>query len=168
MLSLHPAFLKLLRDDRRYPSGAYVFVFETLEYAQNVLKLGIESETEPLSPGMVADRDFSENETESPDEAADEGEVRQSHVTGQDLCRAAICYALDQYGLLARTVLAFLGIRSTGDIGNIVYNLMSIALMRKTPQDRREDFDDVFDFDTVFDQAYSIGRADDDDEAPRE
>ena len=37
---LDPAIRQLLREDRRYPLEAYVFVFEALNYAQNVLGLG--------------------------------------------------------------------------------------------------------------------------------
>jgi uncharacterized repeat protein (TIGR04138 family) len=50
---------------------------------------------------------------------------------------------------MARCVLESWGVRSTGDFGEIVFNLISIGKMRKTDRDRREDFDDVFDFQTV-------------------
>ena len=38
------------------------------------------------------------------------------------------------------------GIRSTSDIGEIVYNLIASGDLDKTPDDKRSDFDDVFDF----------------------
>ena len=37
-------------------------------------------------------------------------------------------------------------IRSTSDIGEIVYNLIASGDLDKTPTDKRSDFDDVFDF----------------------
>ncbi len=37
---LDPAIAKLLEEDRRYPLEAYIFVFEALHYAQNVLGMG--------------------------------------------------------------------------------------------------------------------------------
>jgi uncharacterized repeat protein (TIGR04138 family) len=43
-------------------------------------------------------------------------------------------------------VLNHWGVRSTGDFGDIVFNLIDIGQMKKTESDRREDFDDVFDF----------------------
>ena len=52
-------------------------------------------------------------------------------------------------GYLAKHVLNHWGVRSTGDFGEIVFNLIEIGQMRKTPDDRREDFDDVFDFVSV-------------------
>jgi len=35
----HP-ILQLLQEDRRYRLEAYVFIFEALHYAQNVLQMG--------------------------------------------------------------------------------------------------------------------------------
>ena len=67
------------------------------------------------------------------------------NVTGQELSAAVRDYALEQFGYMARVILARLGIRRTGDIGDIVYNLIDINLMSKIPNDRREDFDNVFD-----------------------
>ena len=58
--------------------------------------------------------------------------------------------ALRQYGLLAATVLAHWGVRSTSDIGDIVYNLIAAGDLEKTESDSRSDFDNLFDFETVF------------------
>jgi uncharacterized repeat protein (TIGR04138 family) len=66
------------------------------------------------------------------------------------LCQAIREYAVDQYGYLAKTVLNSWGIHNTGDFGEIVYNLIRIKEMRKSKSDRREDFDDQYDFDTAF------------------
>ena len=74
----------------------------------------------------------------------------ERHITGQQLCEAIRQYAVEQYGGLAKNVLAHWGVRSTGDFGEIVFNLISIGQMRKTESDRREDFDNVFDFDEGF------------------
>ena len=61
---------------------------------------------------------------------------------------------------MAKTVLNNWGIRSTGDIGEIVFNLIRIGQMRKTATDRREDFDDVFDFDTALRKEFRIAPSD--------
>jgi uncharacterized repeat protein (TIGR04138 family) len=37
-----------------------------------------------------------------------------------------------------------------------VFNLIEIEQMRKTKQDRREDFDEVFDFETAFVRDFKI------------
>jgi len=143
-----PEFMDLLRQDHRYPKEAYFFVFEALDYAQNALQMGQDSPSEPLPqgvPGLTL-------EIGGLDEA-----VPQRHITGQDVCIAARRYAVQQYGSLAKTVLSSLGINSTSDIGEIVYNMIRIGRMRKTAEDRREDFNDVYDFETVFQENYHIG-----------
>jgi uncharacterized repeat protein (TIGR04138 family) len=57
---------------------------------------------------------------------------------------------------MAKLVLNSWGVANTGDFGEIVFNLIRIGRMRKTRQDRREDFDDVYDFDTAFRQDFRI------------
>ena len=44
----------------------------------------------------------------------------------------------------------------TSDVGEIVYNLIRVDLMRKSASDRREDFDDVFDFKQAFDDDFDF------------
>jgi uncharacterized repeat protein (TIGR04138 family) len=117
----HP-LAELLRRDRRYHRDAYFFIFEALRYAQEQLGLG-----RPLS--------------DDPDDEL------QRHVTGQQLCEAIRRYAVQQYGLMAKSVLNEWGVRSTSDFGEIVFNLIDIGQMKKTETDRREDFDEVFNFD---------------------
>ncbi len=131
---------ELLRQDTRYKYEAYVFVFESLGYAQQVLNLGTSAESEPVE-GVQP-----EAEPEEP----------EKHVRGQDLCEAARRFALHQYGYMAKTVLGSWGLRSTGDIGEIVFNLIRIGKMRKTPKDRREDFENVYSFDDAFRRDFQI------------
>ena len=124
---------KLLETDTRYPLEAYQFVREGLAYAHNVLHMGDEA-AEPVGPEMHGER----------------------HLTGQQLCGAIHQYAVDQYGYMAKTVLNNWGIKTTGDFGEIVYNLIQIGLMKKSKNDRREDFEDVYEFDKVFLQEFRI------------
>ncbi len=70
-------------------------------------------------------------------------------MTGRELCESVKKVALGQYGLLAATVLAHWGIRSTSDIGDIVYNMIAAGDLEKTPSDSRADFDNVYDFATA-------------------
>jgi uncharacterized repeat protein (TIGR04138 family) len=132
----HP-ISRLLEEDRRYTFEAYVFLFEALNFAQTVLQMGAESPTEPVA----------ENE---------EPTGPQHHVTGQELCEAIRRYALDQYGYMAKTVLNSWGIHSTSDFGEIVFNLIRIGQMRKTPSDTQVDFDNIYDFDVAFKQQFKI------------
>jgi uncharacterized repeat protein (TIGR04138 family) len=140
----HP-IAQLLEEDRRYTFEAYVFIFEALHYAQNVLQMGAELPSEP------------------PPEPPEEGEERppERHVTGQELCEAIRSYALDQYGYMAKSVLNSWGIHGTSDFGEIVFNLIRVGQMRKTPSDTRVDFDNVYDFDTALKQGFKITPAED-------
>jgi uncharacterized repeat protein (TIGR04138 family) len=138
----------LLREDRRYRLAAYEFIFDALAYAQNILELGSDKPSEPAEAlGEQAER-----ESEGPEEP----EEPQRHVTGQELCEAIRAYALEQYGYMAKTVLNSWGIYTTGDFGEIVFNLIRHGRMRKTKDDRREDFDDLYDFETALEQEFQI------------
>ena len=132
----HP-LAELLKRDRRFHFDAYVFIFEALRYAQEKLGMGRQQ------PSL--------GESDDPEEA--EGE---QHVTGQELCEAIRQYALQQYGYMAKSVLNHWGIYGTGDFGEIVFNLIEIGQMRKTEHDRREDFENVFDFETDLTRNYQI------------
>ncbi len=142
----HP-IVELLKEDDRYAFDAYVFVFEALNYAQNVLQMGNEV------PAEMQDQDV-DNDLE--DEPGDEEEPVERHVTGQQLCEAIREYALNQYGYMAKNVLGNWGIKGTGDFGEIVFNLIRIEQMRKTPHDRKEDFQNVYDFDVAFRKGFKI------------
>ena len=148
MLDPSQRFNELLERDTRYQVDAYAFVFEALNYAQQELDMGEERPSEPLEM----------EEVEEEDEAAQTGP--QKHLSGQDLCEAIRRYALLQYGYLAKTVLNSWGIKTTGDFGEIVFNLIGIGRMRKTDEDRREDFDGIYDFETAFHEDFEISQSD--------
>lgn len=175
----HP-LIRLLEKDRRYSLDAYQFVRDALSYAQDVLHMGDssgenggEEEDEPgdaaaeaAGPSAPAAEEFGESQAEtsfetpdfqSEEEEFDEGDIPgERHVTGQQLCEAIRRYAIDQYGYMARPVLSSWGINETGDFGEIVYNLIGIGLMKKSSGDRREDFDNVYDFEDAFQRAFEI------------
>jgi uncharacterized repeat protein (TIGR04138 family) len=137
----HP-LAKLLKNDKRYKFEAYAFVFESLSYAQEKMGLGQEKPAD--------------EEESAPAPKSKEGRKVERHMTGQELCEAIRRYALEQFGLMAKAVLNSWGVHKTGDIGNIVFNLIEIGQMRKTKQDTREDFDDVFDFDMALVRDFKI------------
>lgn len=135
MTSPLKAMRDLLRDDPRYKLDAYQFIRESLQYAhENLDRIG------PLKYG----------ENDSPDVES------PRHLTGQQLCEACRLYAIDQYGYLAKMVLASWGLKSTGDFGELVYNLIRIEQMRKSESDSREDFDDVYSFDEAFQPQFEL------------
>jgi uncharacterized repeat protein (TIGR04138 family) len=82
------------------------------------------------------------------------GRVRE-HVTGPELLNGIRELAILEYGPMARSVLNHWGLLRGEDVGEIVYNLIGVGLMAKTPEDRREDFDGVMAFDETMDQETS-------------
>lgn len=131
MTSPLQAMRELLHEDRRFKFEAYQFIREALQYAHE--HIAAEVKVDPAT-GRPAPR----------------------HVTGQQLCEACRLYAIDQFGYLAKIVLGNWGIHSTGDMGELVYNLIRIEQMRKSDTDRREDFDDVYDFDEAFEPEFEL------------
>ena len=83
---------------------------------------------------------------------------RKGHITGQELSDGIKDYALDQFGPMARVVLEKWGIKSTNDFGEIVFNLIGSGLLGKTEEDRKEDFNNRYDFKEAFDKGckYSL------------
>ncbi len=138
------AIRDLLNEDKRYRIEAYQFIRESLHYAH-------ENNESADAESAVDVEAASETASENP-----------NHVTGQQLCESCRRYAIDQYGDLAKMVLANWGIRSTSDLGELVYNLIRIEQMRKSETDRREDFDDVFDFDDAFEPQFELVARDED------
>ncbi len=132
---------KLLAENPRYKIEAYQFVGSGLEYAQEVLGLG--------QPGPKKKRRTKEK-------AKEDSARPVRHVSGQDLCWALKRLAHQQYGRMAKLVLAGWGIQSTNDFGEIVYNLIRIGKMSQSEHDRREDFDKVYDFEQVLVRDYAI------------
>ena len=143
MLDPNHPIAKLLKEDRRYKIDAYAFVFEALNYAHKVLKLG----------GVPIEEPEEEESSESGEPGPKEAE---RHLSGQQLCEAIRLYALEQYGYMAPCVLKSWGVNATSDFGEIVFNLIRIGQMRKTKDDLREDFDNVFDFETGFRENFKI------------
>ncbi len=72
------------------------------------------------------------------------------HVSGQTLCEGLKKLALEKWGRLAPLVLNTWGISTTRDFGEIVYLMIEHQWMSAQPNDTIEDFDDVYNFKTVF------------------
>ena len=78
----------------------------------------------------------------------------RGHVTGPELAWAFRDFALEQFGLTARTVLNHWGLWSTEDIGRIVFTLIAVGLFMKEESDQISDFDNVYGFAVAFDRDY--------------
>ncbi len=76
------------------------------------------------------------------------------HISGRELAVACRDLAIERYGVLARQVLEHWGIRSTADIGDVVFTLVELELLMSQPNDSRDEFVGVFDFDQTFEREY--------------
>jgi uncharacterized repeat protein (TIGR04138 family) len=85
------------------------------------------------------------------------GLAEPRHVTGTELAEGVKELALDRFGPMARTVLHHWGVRSTRNVGEVVFALVECGVLIKQAGDMPEDFEEVFDFDQVFDERYPWG-----------
>jgi uncharacterized repeat protein (TIGR04138 family) len=79
------------------------------------------------------------------------------HVTPRELVDGVREVALKEWGLLARTVLESWNIQSSGEIGDIVFNLIEKKLLVAGAQDSRAQFEEALDFDEGLDRAFLAG-----------
>ena len=70
----------------------------------------------------------------------------QRHITGPQLCEGMRQLAIQKWGGLAEMVLARWNITETMDFGRMVFAMVDHKLMQKRPEDRIEDFLDVYNF----------------------
>ncbi len=134
---------RIIAGDPRYAIEAYAFILEALHHARNQKLKAMRRDPDHESSSQPARG--TRTSSSQPKKPRGSG-----HVTGRELCEAVRKSALRQFGMLAATVLAHWGVRSTSDIGEIVYNLIAAGDLEKTPDDSRSDFDNVFDFETAF------------------
>jgi uncharacterized repeat protein (TIGR04138 family) len=129
--SVRESLARLLARDPRFSIHAYRFVMSALSTA-TIKHHGIVPTNS--SAGELPDR--------------------QDHVTGQQLAYAVAGLAAQEFGFLGYRVLSSWGIRTTGDIGDIVYHMIDENHMQKSPTDSRSDFDDVFDLRQAIEDEY--------------
>ena len=84
--------------------------------------------------------------------------AERRHISGRELAAACRDLALRRYGVMARLVLDHWGVRSTADIGDIVFALVDLGLLISQPTDSREEFLEVYDFDQAFEREYPWNR----------
>lgn len=80
------------------------------------------------------------------------GEER--HVGGRELLIGIRDFASKRFGPMAPFVFRQWGVRRTDDFGEIVFNLIEVGLLSRRENDSRMDFEDGFDFDRAFEEAF--------------
>lgn len=109
----------ILKDDKRYAVGAYVFVRMALDFSVK--------------------RVCSADPTRT-----------QRHVSTQELLDGIKDFALETFGPMAFTLFEEWGVHKTEDFGQIVFNMIQAQALRKTEEDKIEDFANGFDFHQTF------------------
>jgi uncharacterized repeat protein (TIGR04138 family) len=137
----------LAERDGRYRVDAYLFVHQTLAFAE--LQRGRRRPARRGNGGEVAG------------EQVESARIAEMHFTPQQLCESIRQYAQEVFGMMAPLVLKNWGVQSTSDFGEIVFQLIGIGELTKTETDHRSDFDDVYDFKFAFRDHYPFKLMDD-------
>ena len=128
--NVHDTWKKLqmvVDKDCRFSMQSYQFIFEALDYTASHLGKKYNSSIE-----------------------------EERHVTGQELSEGIKQFAMEKFGYMTRIVLEQWGITKSGDFGEIVFNLVDSGLMGKTETDTLEDFKDLYDFYSEFDEKFKL------------
>jgi uncharacterized repeat protein (TIGR04138 family) len=75
---------------------------------------------------------------------------KEQHVNGKELLVGVQNFALHEYGPLSFTLLKYWNLHRSDDIGEVVYNMVSMRILRTTEKDSQDDFKDGYDFEETF------------------
>lgn len=78
-----------------------------------------------------------------------EDEPDDAHVNGNELLRGACEFAVQEYGLMAPVVFKLWGIRTSDDIGDMVFRLIEAERLSKSENDAPDDFRGLFNLDKM-------------------
>src|SRR5262245_50881876 len=135
MTMFHAGLAEVVQKDPRFALEAYEFLFLALNHTQRILG-----------------REPPEGETPATE--------AKYHVSGQELLEGVRSLALQEFGMMARTVLRQWGVNRTDDFGDMVFNLVEAGLMSKTDRDTRADFHDLYNLDEALrDYDIQLGEA---------
>jgi uncharacterized repeat protein (TIGR04138 family) len=118
--------LQLCREDSRFAYEAYEFVCDAVTYTQDRL-------------GRVPNR-----QEPAQDERRKQGSD-ENHVSGAELLRGTCDLAIREFGMMAPVVFKQWGLKTTDDVGEIVFKLIKVQLLSKSDRDDPNDFHNLFD-----------------------
>ena len=124
---MDPKILTLVRDDPRFAYEAYEFVCEAVSHTQDRLGRG-----------------------GGPDEDDDR------HVSGGELLRGACDLAVREFGLMAPVVFRRWGVRTSDDVGELVFRLIGAGRLSKSDEDDPDDFRGVLDLDRTLTEGFEL------------
>lgn len=83
-----------------------------------------------------------------------EDSERPAHVSGKELLEGFRDLALAEFGPLAKTVLEDWGITKCSEVGEIVFQLVSLGVLGKNESDKIDDFKELWSFAEAFDTPF--------------
>ncbi len=83
-------------------------------------------------------------------------QLEKRHISGDELSLGLAELAVERWGRLARLVLNRWGVTTTRDLGEIVYLMIANNWMTAQQDDTIDDFDDVYDFERVFEKDFKF------------
>lgn len=129
--------LELCREDARFAYEAYEFVCDAVTFTQD--RLG---------------RAAAKNERGNPEAKRKRGE--ESHVSGAELLRGACELAIREFGMMAPVVFKQWGVKTTDDVGEIVFKLIKAEQLSKSDRDDVGDFRGLFDLHQALADGFSL------------
>jgi uncharacterized repeat protein (TIGR04138 family) len=132
-----PKILALCREDSRFAYEAYEFVSDAVTYTMDRL-------------GRAAKR----REQEQP--KARRAPSDESHVSGAELLRGTCELAISEFGMMAPVVFKQWGLKTTDDVGEIVFKLIKVQLQSKSDRDDPNDFHDLFDLHQALSNGFEL------------
>jgi uncharacterized repeat protein (TIGR04138 family) len=124
-----PRILELCREEPRLAYEAYEFVCEAVTFSMKRLGRG--------------------NDEVSPPTA-------DQHVSGAELLRGVCELAIRDFGMMAPVVFKQWGIKTTDDVGTMVFNLIRVELLSKSDRDAPEDFHELFDLNRALTDGFEL------------
>jgi len=124
-----PRILELCRESPHFAYEAYEFVCEAVTFTMKRLGRG--------SVEIVA---------ATPDQ----------HVSGAELLRGVCDLAIREFGMMAPVVFKQWGIRTTDDIGTMVFKLINVELLSRSDRDAPEDFHELFDLHRTLAEGFEL------------
>ena len=126
---MDPRILELCRESPHFAYEAYEFVCDAVTFTMNRLGRGNADTAVP-----------------TPDQ----------HVSGAELLRGVCDLAIREFGMMAPVVFKQWGVRTTDDIGTMVFNLIKVDLLSRSDRDAPEDFHELFDLHRTLAESFEL------------
>ena len=86
--------------------------------------------------------------------AKEENNGENRHVSGGELLLGFRDFARQEFGPMSLTLLHEWGVRHCSDVGEMVFHLIEEGMFGKQDSDSREDFSEVYSFESAFREPY--------------